>query len=265
MTVITWTPLGVAIDVLSPSRKNLHQYLEPQPNSLVFQRLHLLPYPSPSITDSTGMCNLFENVDNVEMHSPSPSATGQLSDQSVTNQSKSPFPGKPSGSHLLSFASTLFQTPFSILSSYNGSLASSIKLSSSIPAQMEHANKHKADDELENGSVISTPMSIISSTASGASGSWKCHTKATTIENITNELSSVNSSITHSNMLLNHIAPLSAKQTKVDVIQSNTIRISNASSTLLILERKLLPEDMVTILDLFQVDVIYADTYLVLT
>ena len=130
---------------------------------------------------------------------------------------------------------------------------------------MEYANKHKADNELEDGSVISAPMSIISSTASRASGNQKHHTKATAIENITNEFSSINFSITCSNMLLDCIAPSFAKQTKVDVIQSNTVKISNASSTLLMLERKLLPEDMVAILDLFQVDVTYTDTYLVLT
>ena len=89
---------------------------------------------SSSSEDGTGMCNLFKNVDDVEMCSPSSPAAGQLSDQSVTNWSKSPFPGKPSGSHLLSSASTLFQTPFSVPLSYSGSLASSIKLLSSISA-----------------------------------------------------------------------------------------------------------------------------------
>ncbi|KIK81676.1 hypothetical protein PAXRUDRAFT_27805 [Paxillus rubicundulus Ve08.2h10] len=64
----------------------------------------------------------------------------------------------------------------------------------------------------------------------------------------------------HSNVLLDHIIPSSAKQTKVE---ADMKKRDNITSTLLSLE-KLTPEEMVTILDLFQADIGCIDQYMLL-
>lgn len=97
--------------------------------------------------------------------------------------------------------------------------------------------------------------------------SHKHHTKVMALKSIITKLSFINSSITCNNILHDCLIPQtlrSTQQTKTDTAQSNMTRTSNVFSTLLLLERKLLPKDMVMILDLFQVDVTCADIYLVL-